>query len=371
MSENMMRVLEEYKRSLEAVRAENAAIKTSFDELKLKSERMQAVGSKAEDVVESYKRAMSDYIRHGEYRMSADSRKFFQERATLVGNSEDAGFVAMTETLPGVRMMMSSADKIRSLATVVNTSASSTEVTREIGTEDDLDNWTGEGKSAGTEGLKFGKIILTPKKLKKYVPISEEMVADARFDITQYATEKLTKKFDRYESYAFVRGKGASTPKGILSGISAKNENLMAGGKITNLDKLLDLQAMQKDYDDTSMFFMSRKTLNEIKKFKATDGHYIWSESMSKGLPGEYSGFLEEKPVVLLNNLPDLGSAEPCILYGDMREYYMIADRQTMSISVNTSDGEKMGMVNVYGTRRVDAAPIMTEAMVGMTASVN
>lgn len=352
-------------------------LKRRVDEMELRSKRPAASTAEYAGELPEIRKAMSEYMRRGR-EVSEASRQVLNTVNTAilgrskVGNSEDAGFAVAPELYPGVVERLTVADKMKMLANTITTSSSSVEITVEKAGFTD-DDWTTEGSAAPTGKNGLRKVKIPVNNLRKKVPVSQELVDDATFDIIQYTTSRLNRTFDRAEARAFAVGDGVNKPLGLTSAITAANSNLVDGGTMTNFDKVITLQSTLTDgYDSQAMFFMNRTTLGKLKSLKGSDGHYIWKDTAAKGMPSSMvSGFLEDKEVVIIDTLPTIASGTVGILYGDMKSYYTIANREAMTVNVNIYDGMNTNDVNVYGTRRVGGAPVLPEAMVGLKGTIS
>jgi HK97 family phage major capsid protein len=68
---------------------------------------------------------------------------------------------------------------------------------------------------------------------------------------------------------------------------------------------------------------MNRRTVSAVRKLKDGDGRYLWQPG-NGGEPATVMGY----PVTEVEDMPDIGTGNAAIAFGDFRRGYLIADRQ-------------------------------------------
>ena len=69
---------------------------------------------------------------------------------------------------------------------------------------------------------------------------------------------------------------------------------------------------------------MNAATLARIRKFKTSDGAFVWQPSLAAGQPATLLGY----PVVEAEDMPDIAANSLSIAFGNFRMGYLIAERQ-------------------------------------------
>jgi HK97 family phage major capsid protein len=113
-------------------------------------------------------------------------------------------------------------------------------------------------------------------------------------------------------------------------------------------DDLIDLiYAPKAAYRANGRFVMNRRTVSAVRKFKDSNGDYIWQPSLSAGGEATLLGYA----VTEAEDMPDIGSDEFAIAFGDFEKGYLIVDRQ--GIQVLRDPYSAKPYVLFYTTKRV------------------
>ncbi len=156
-------------------------------------------------------------------------------------------------------------------------------------------------------------------------------------DVESWIADEIVYSFAEAESAAFVTGDGTNKPKGFLTYPTAAdaswswgNLGTIATGVSANFpasnpsDILVDFtHALRSAYRQHATFVMSRKTQGAIRKFKDTNGNYIWAPPATVGAKSTLMNF----PVVEAEDMPDIAANSLSIAFGDFRRGYLVIDR--------------------------------------------
>ena len=113
-------------------------------------------------------------------------------------------------------------------------------------------------------------------------------------------------------------------------------------------DKLLDLvQTLRQPYRQGAVFVMNSTTATMIRKFKTTDGAYIWQAGLVVGTPATLLGY----PVVEAEDMPDIAAGAFPIAFGNFKAGYLIAERSATTILRDPFTNKPF--VHFYATKRV------------------
>lgn len=206
----------------------------------------------------------------------------------------------------------------------------------------------------------MGEVEFNPYKLTKLSKVTEELVADSRFDVwTQILQPDWTQAFAAAENSYFTTGTGSSQPQGVVAG-SSLGVTAASGTAIT-ADEVIDLvHSVSYLYRQRGKFMMHDTTLRELRQLKDGSGRYLWS--VDGGLNGAPTGSLLGYPVLTNNSMATIATGEKTILFGDF-SYYVIADWDGVGMQRLDELYAGTGEVGFRGYRRVDGNVILSAAI--------
>ena len=73
---------------------------------------------------------------------------------------------------------------------------------------------------------------------------------------------------------------------------------------------------------------MNSKTVGAVRKMKDADGRFLWSDGLAAGEPSRLMGY----PVLVCEDMPDVGANSYPLAFGDFRAAYTIAERPDLRI---------------------------------------
>jgi HK97 family phage major capsid protein len=201
---------------------------------------------------------------------------------------------------------------------------------------------------------------------------SEESLDDLFFDVEGWLISSAAEAIAQGEGAAFVNGNGTSRPTGFLAGPAplatadasrafGTLQYIASGGAAampTTLDPFYDMvYGLRARYRRNANWVTSKILLSALRKYKATDGQYLWQPSLVEGQPERFMGYAiveaEDMPVVAANAFP--------IAFGDFKEGYLIADRVGMRIT--RDEITTPGFVKFYVRKRVGGRLRNTQAI--------
>jgi len=335
-----------------------ARIDRSLDELQLKSARphLSATAPTRSPIGREHRSAFATYIRKGD----AGPMRSLEAKALSVGSDPDGGYLVPDETERTVNSALREISPIRSIAGVRQVSGSVYKkpfATSGFGT-----GWVGETAARPeTTTATLAELSFPTMELYAMPAATSALLEDAAVDIDQWIAEEVRTAFAEQEGNAFVVGNGSSKPKGFLdytkvadASWSWGNVGFLATGvsgafaASNPSDKLIDLvYALKAGHRANAHWVMSRSTQAVIRKFKDTDGNYIWQPSMKAGEPSLLLGF----PVTEAEDMPDIAADAYAVAFGDFRRGYLIVDR--VGIRVLRDPYSSKPYVLFYTTKRV------------------
>lgn len=201
---------------------------------------------------------------------------------------------------------------------------------------------------------------------------SQAMLDDAAFDVEAWLADEIATEFARAEGAAFVGGSGANRPKGFLTQpVAATADGARPFGTLQYLasgapgdfganpqERLIDLvQALRAPYRQGASFVMNAATVARIRKFKTTDGQFLWAPSLAAGQPATLLGY----PVIEAEDMPDMAANALAIAFGNFRLGYLIAERNETAILRDPYSNKPF--VSFYATKRIGGCVTNAEAI--------
>lgn len=234
--------------------------------------------------------------------------------------------------------------------------------------------WVGEtGSRSETNSGGLEEVAPTMGTLYAYPKATEESLDDMFFNVEDWLVRKVSLAFSKGEGAGFISGNGTNKMTGFLNGTptSAGDEDSPArafgtlqyaptgaAAGFTNgpfdspagyaqADALLDVEfALKTGYRQNAAWLMNRNTLKTIRKFKDSNGEYLWSRSLIAGQPSTLNGYA----VMEMEDMPAIGANAFPIAFGDFRQGYLAVDRTGLRMTVDNITTP--GYVKYYVRRR-------------------
>ena len=201
---------------------------------------------------------------------------------------------------------------------------------------------------------------------------SEESLDDLFFNVEDWLISSASEAIAAGEGSAFVAGNGTKKPTGFLGGPApvATGDATRAFGTLqflasgeaaalpSNPDVFLDLvYSLRARYRSNARWVTSRLVQAALRKYKDSQGQYLWQPGLSAGQPATFLGYgiaeAEDMPTVAANAFP--------LAFGDFKEGYLIADRVGMRIT--RDELTTPGFIKFYVRKRVGGKLRNTQAI--------
>ena len=290
------------------------------------------------------------------------------KKSMVEGNNPEGGFFLPAAPMQIIQTKVFESSPIRPFATTVTTNV---DEFRYVLDDDEADcNWVGEIDTRGdTDTPQVGEIKIPVHEIFAQPKASQRMIDDAGFDLEGWLTGKVSNRFGRKESTAFVAGDGALMPKGFLDYPASADEDVYERGTVGQLtsgtndavegDDFKGLVGLLKeDYQNNARFGMKRSTWTATTKLKDSQNRYLF-DMISNLRDGDILRLLG-KDVVLMNDMPAIADGALSVVYADFLEFYTIVDR--MGIRVLRDPFTSKPFVRFYTTKRVGGAVTNYEA---------
>ncbi|MDF2604837.1 MAG: phage capsid protein [Sphingomonas sp.] len=294
------------------------------------------------------------------------------EMKAFSGVTGDSGGYAVPRELDAViDATLKAASPIRSIANVVSVgSAGYRKLVTTGGTPSGWAAETGERGETATPTLveiapPMGELFANPSA-------TQAMLDDAHFDVEEWLAGEIAAEFAKAEGAAFVNGNGINRPKGFLQQATAATgdaarpfgtlQHILSGAAgdfgSNPQERLIDLvQSLRAPYRQGAVFVMNAATLARIRKFKTSDGAFVWQPSLAAGQPATLLGY----PVVEAEDMPDMAANTLSIAFGNFKAGYLIAERSETAILRDPYT--KKPFVSFYATKRVGGCVSNSEAI--------
>jgi HK97 family phage major capsid protein len=212
----------------------------------------------------------------------------------------------------------------------------------------------------------FGEVYAKPKA-------TQTALEDIFFNVESWLAAGVAKEFAKQENLAFTSGNGTKKPKGLLAYPMALTKDdtrpfgtlqyfrteVAAGLPATNpSDLLIDvIHGLKPGYRAGARWMLAGLTLAQVRKWKDSDGNYLWQPGLQLGVPHNILGY----DYVENEDMPGIGANALCLAFGNFKEAYHIFDR--VGISMLRDPYTDKPYVKFYTTKRVGAMLLNSEAV--------
>lgn len=295
------------------------------------------------------------------------------ELKSFSGASGGAGGYAVPREIDEmIEVALKAISPIRAVANVVRTGSAG--YRKLVTTGGVVSGWASEtGARAETATPTFQEIAPPSGDLYANPSATQAMLDDVQFDVEGWLAGEIAQEFARAEGAAFVNGDGTNKPKGFLKyATTGEVDGVRAFGTLQYVasgqaggfpatspqDKLIDLvQALKAPYRQGAAFVMNSATLARIRKFKTSDGAFLWQPSLVAGQPATLLGY----PVIEAEDMPDIAADSLSIAFGNFQHGYVIAERNETSILRDPFTNKPF--VQFYAVKRIGGAVTNSEAI--------
>ncbi|MEZ5779863.1 MAG: phage major capsid protein [Paracoccaceae bacterium] len=295
--------------------------------------------SNAVDHEAPHRKAFAAYLRSGD----DDGLRglALEGKALNTQVNAEGGFLVDPETSDRIRGVLKATASIRSIANVVSVEATSFDVL--VDHSDIGSGWATEtGSLTESATPQIDRISIPLHELAAMPKASQRLLDDSAFDIEGWLAERIADRFARAEAQAFIAGDGVDKPYGFLSHGTVDNGAWTWGrlgyvptgavgdfSAVNASDAIIDLvYALDAEYRANATFVMNSKTAGTVRKMKDADGRFLWSDGLAAGEPARLMGY----PVLVAEDMPDIGADAYAIAFGDFHNGYTIAERPDMRV---------------------------------------
>ncbi len=305
-----------------------------------------------------HKKAFGAYLRSGDD--DALRGLEFEEKALSTAVSADGGYLVDPQTAETITSVLRGASSIRAVANVVSVEATSYDVL--VDHTDIGSGWASETANlTETATPQIDRVVIPLHELSALPKASQRLLDDSAFDVEGWLAGRIADKFARSEGAAFISGDGVDKPTGFLTYTAVENGAWTWGnlGYVATgadgdfsvsepADAIVDLvYSLGAQYRANANFVMNSKTAGAVRKMKDADGRFLWSDGLAAGEPARLMGY----PVLVAEDMPDIGSDANAIAFGDFSAGYTVAERPDLRILRDPFSAKPH--VLFYATKRI------------------
>jgi len=240
--------------------------------------------------------------------------EFGAEKRTLVGSSNTVPQSFYNQVFQVARL----AGPMLQVADVINTASGET-LTIPTLTARSTATIKGAGTAIAESEPTFSSIALNAFKYSFLVPVANELITDAGFDISSLIAEQAGNAIGFAVNTDLTVGTGTVLPKGIVAAATTTGTGATGVAGAPSYEDLVNLVYSidgQARLATSGLGFMASKTgIAAIRKTKDSGGHYIFNEGI--GQPATILGYnLYENPAVAAVGLGALS-----VGFGDLKSY--------------------------------------------------
>ncbi|MFM5954294.1 MAG: phage major capsid protein [Novosphingobium sp.] len=292
-------------------------------------------------------------------------------KSVNAGTSADGGYAVPREIDAMIAAQLKVISPIRAIAQVVQVGTAG--YRKLVTTSTAASGWVSEtGARPETATSKFNEIAPPMGELYANPSASQAMLDDSAFDLEEWLSNEIATEFARAEGAAFVNGTGTNQPKGFLGAATSNAADAArpfgtlqftvtanaSGFDATPELKLIDLvHSLKAAHRQGAVFVMNTKTLAAVRKFKATDGSFLWTPGLLEGQPARLLGY----PVIEAEDMPDIAANAFPVAFGNFRNGYLIAERRSTTILRDPYTNKPF--VNFYATKRIGGQVLDSDAI--------
>lgn len=349
--------------AVENLKASVSALKAQVDAQAVAASRLPLDGAKSADPAKA--RFVERYLRRG-------VEVGVEMKALEAAAADDGGYAVPREIDAQIAVTLKSLSPIRAIANAVQTGSSGYRKLIAHGATGA--SWVGETAARTATGTRdFAEVVPSFGELYANPAATQLMLDDAMFDIESWLADEIAREFSMAEGAAFISGNGTNKPKGFLTydtaldGDAARDFGKLqvvhsgAAGAFASSspqDKLVELvHALRPPYRQGACWVMNSDTLARIRKFKTTDGAFLWQPGLIEGQAATLLGY----PVVEAEDMPSVAANSLSIAFGNFKAGYLIADRGETRILRDPFSNKPY--VHFYATKRVGGVVVDSNAI--------
>jgi HK97 family phage major capsid protein len=322
-------------KDIAALRSENTALQERVEELETRASMPGKAGGPP--VLVREKKALERYARSG-------NALEFKDMSITGGAA--AGQALVPEFIQN-EIISRAIARSRLTAAVRRTPTDTSDYVRLLNLRGQAAGWISEtGTRSGTASLLLREIRPTHGELYSVVTVTNWLLNDAKFNISELIIENAVDQFSKSLELATVSGNGTNQLTGLLNTApvsTADNASPLraadalqfvnSGAGAITADSIYDVFfTLKPEYRARAQWLMSSLTLSAVRKLKAsTGGDFLWQTGLGPAVDAN-DGLLAGKSIMTSENMPAIGTGTFPVMVGDFNAGYEIVEIGGMTI---------------------------------------
>ncbi len=364
--------LDEKLQRIESEMNELSSVKERLENVELNQNRISAAGGQG-DISPEAKEHMDAFLKWTRNPKDHKAASELQQKAVSVGTATAGGHALPEIISREIENKLIDLSPMRQVATVEN--VGTTDYKKLVNVRGASYGWVGETDARSeTDTSTLQEVAPTFGTLYAFPQTTEEALNDLFFDVQSWIRNEASVAMSKGEGKAYILGDGSKKPTGFLNGTpenigDEETSPSRTFGQLEYIktgdssgfpsmqdsppgypgDVLLDtVYSLKAGYRGNARFLCNKATLNAVRKFKDTEGNYMWAPGLQVGEPNRLLGY----PTVEMEDMPDVSSGNFPIAFGDFRAGYLICNLVGMRVTVDDNITTP-GYVKFYIRKRV------------------
>jgi HK97 family phage major capsid protein len=223
--------------------------------------------------------------------------------------------------------------------------------------------WTAESSSYTASEPTFASLALVAKKLTGYTTASDELLADSAISLEALLIRLFSEAIAFFEDDSFINGVGSGQPLGLLNAdalVTVAKETGQAASTIVYENLINMWSRLHPRSKANAVWIVHPDTFPQLAQMSlnvGTGGSPMWIANAAGGAPNSLFG----RPIIESEKAQTLGTAGDIYL-ADL-SYYVIGDRQTLTMASSSHVRFQNGEVAWRLTSRLDGRPWIDSAL--------
>lgn len=358
--------------------------------LKLQQERieiLEAVSSRPGNTVQAkakdeeqaafaaaFRKGFQDMEFNHAYKTAQAKRRELEGKAVTIATAADGGYAVPEEIGRSIESLILRMSGV--VQNVKNITVGTSDYKELVSVHGTTSGWVAEaGTRSETGTANLRERAPTWGELYAYPKVSNWSLEDIFFNVVEWLTADASQGMAKALDAAIYNGNGSAKPTGIFAASPVATADyaspLRAANVIqyvpcnatspqtVNATDLIDLvYTLAPGYRPNAKLYMNTLTQATVRKFKDTDGQYLWQPSLQAGQPERLLGY----EVVTWEDLANPDTADGfSVVFGDMARAYVLTQRTGIAIDRNPYGA--IGYTSFYIRKRYGGCVLNNDAV--------
>lgn len=223
-------------------------------------------------------------------------------------------------------------------------------------------SWLAESGAYTPSDETFAQRTLSAYKAATKIIVSEELLQDSAFPLDSFLSTEFGERIGTLAEDAFINGDGSGKPQGIVGTNTPVTTYTYPTGQVATSTYAAIATALFQvpvPYREGMGIWISDGMFQRLILLADSQGRPIWTPSVVEGAPDRLLGY----PVYVNPSLAAPGANAKSMIVGNMRRGYMIRRVDGFSMQRQNELHSDSGQVGFRGYLRLDAYPILPDAL--------